>query len=146
MNLLHVDLGLKTEKVITFRISPQLNSYKPEQSRALLERVEEQMASIPGVRSVTASMVPLIAGSNSSTNLTVEGFGQGPGVDTHSNLNRVGAGFFGKMGIPLIAGREFSEGDNLGGPKVAVVNETFASHFFPNANPMGRSLAQGREM
>src|SRR6185295_1001992 len=84
VNLLHVDLGSKDRKghhVSASRRKP--NSYKPEQSRALLERVEEQMASIPGVRSVTASMVPLIAGSNSSTNLTVEGFGQGPGVDTH---------------------------------------------------------------
>jgi putative ABC transport system permease protein len=143
VNLLRVDLGLKTEKLISFRISPQLNNYKPEQSRALLERVEEQMASIPGVRSVTASMVPLIAGSNWGTNLTVEGFTPGPGVDTHSMLNRVGAGFFGKMGIPLLAGREFTESDNLASPKVAVVNETFVRHFFPNSNPMGRKFCTG---
>jgi len=63
VNLLRVDLGLKTEKLITFRVSPQLNNYKPEQSRALFERVEEQMASIPGVRSVTASMVPRFLGA-----------------------------------------------------------------------------------
>src|SRR5713101_5638296 len=143
VNLLRVDLGLKTEKLITFRISPQLNNYKPEQSRALIERVEEQVAAIPGVRDVAASMVPLIAGSNWGTNLTVEGFTPGPGVDTHSMLNRVGAGFFGKMGIPLIAGREFTESDNLAGPKVAVVNETFVRHFFPNSNPMGRKFCTG---
>jgi len=59
-------------------------------------------------------------------------------------INRVGAGFFGKMGIPLIAGREFTESDNLAAPKVAVVNETFVRHFFPNANPMGGSFAPDR--
>jgi predicted permease len=64
-------------------------------------------------------------------------------VDTHSNLNRVGAGFFGKMGIPLMAGREFTDSDNLTGPKVAVVNETFARHFFPDGSPMGRKFCTG---
>jgi predicted permease len=109
----------------------------------LFERVEELIAAIPGVRSVTASMIPLIGNSNSSTNLTVEGFTPGPGVDTHSMLNSVGAGFFGKMGIPLIAGREFSESDNLAGPKVAVINEAFVRHFFANSNPIGRKFCTG---
>jgi predicted permease len=143
VNLLHVDLGLKTDNLITFRISPELNSYKPEQSRALFERVEEQMAAIPGVRSVTASMVPLIAGSNWGSNLTVEGFARGPQADTHSMFNLVGAGFFGKMGIPLITGREFTERDNLAGGKVAIVNQTFARHFFGNGNPIGRKFCPG---
>jgi len=143
VNLLHLDLGLKTDNLVTFRISPQLNSYKPEQSRALFERVEEQMAAIPGVRSVTASMVPLIAGSNWGSNLTVEGFARGPEADTHSMFNLVGAGFFGKMGIPLIAGREFTERDNLAGGKVAIVNQTFARHFFGNGNPIGRKFCPG---
>jgi predicted permease len=144
VNLLHLDLGLKTDNLVTFRISPELNSYKPEQSRALFERVEEQMAAIPGVRSVTASMVPLIAGSNWGNNLTVEGFASGPQADTFSMFNLVGAGFFGKMGIPLIAGREFTERDSLAGGKVAIVNQTFARHFFGSGNPLGRKFCPGR--
>lgn len=143
VNLLHVDLGMNTENVITFRVSPELNSYKPEQSRALYERVEEQLAAIPGARHVTASMVPLIAGSNWSSNLTVEGFARVPGADTHSMYNRVGPGFFSKLGVPLIAGREFTERDNLAAPKVAIVNETFARYFFKNENPLGRKFCQG---
>jgi predicted permease len=143
VNLLHVDLGLRTEKLVTFRISPQLNSYKPEQSRALIERAEEQVAAIPGVRDVAASSISLIAGNNSGGNITVEGFAQGPGADTHSMLTQVGAGFFRKMGIPLIAGREFTDTDNLGSPKVAVVNEAFVRHFIPSGNPLGRKFCPG---
>jgi len=143
VNLMHVDLGMKTEKLITFRISPQLNNYKPEQSRALLERVEEQVTAIPGVRNVAASWTSLIAGSNTSGNITVEGFPQGAKSDTQANYNRVGSGFFSKMGIPLIAGREFTDSDNLGSPKVAVVNETFVRHFVPGGNPLGRKFCPG---
>lgn len=57
--------------------------------------------------------------------------------------NEVGGGFFGKMGIPLLAGREFTESDNRAGPKVAIVNETFARHFFPSGNPIGRKFYPG---
>ena len=52
VNLLHVDLGMKTENLIGFAVSPALNGYKPEQTRALFERVEAEMAAIPGVRGV----------------------------------------------------------------------------------------------
>lgn len=145
VNLTRVDLGMNTRNVITFRLSPRLNGYSPEQTRALFERVEERMAAIPGVSSVAASMVPLIAGSNWGNNLTVEGYARGPTADrdTHSMLSQVGPGFFGKMGIPLIMGREFTERDNLAAPKVAVVNEQFARHFFGGANPLGRRFCPG---
>jgi putative ABC transport system permease protein len=143
VNILRVDLGIRTENVITFGVSPELNGYNPQQSRALFERMEQELAAIPGVSGVTAAMVPLIAGNNWGNNLTVEGFANGPEADTHSMFNIVGAGFFGKMGIPLAAGREFKDSDTQAAPKVAIVNETFAKHFFGNRNPIGRKLTPG---
>jgi predicted permease len=143
VNLLNVDLGLKTENVVTFRISPELSGYEPPQSRALFERVEEQLAGMPGVRSISASMVPLISGSNWGNNLTVEGFSRDPNADTHSMFNVIGPGYFGLLGVPLIAGREFTERDTLGAPKVAVINERFAKHFFGDQNPIGRKFTPG---
>jgi predicted permease len=55
-------------------------------------------------------------------------------------INRVGPGFFGKMGVFLINGREFADSDTLAAPKVAVVNQTFARHFFGTADPIGRNF------
>src|SRR5439155_2565584 len=101
-----------------------------------------QLAAIPGARSVTAASVELIAGDNSGGNITIEGFKPPDGRD-HSMYNNVGAGFFGKMGIPLIAGRDFTEQDTLGSPKVAVVNEAFVRRFSPNGNPIGRKFISG---
>jgi predicted permease len=141
VNLMHVNLGLRTENVITFGASPELNGYTPERTRALFERMEQEIGAIPGVSGVAASMVPLIAGSNWGTDLAVEGYSRDPNADTNSMFNMVGPGFFGNMGVPLIAGREFSGRDNLASPKVAVVNEQWAHHFFGNQNPIGRHFA-----
>jgi predicted permease len=141
VNLMHVNLGLRTENVITFGVSPELNGYTPERARALFERMEQEIAAIPGVNGVTASMVPLIAGSNWGTDLAVEGYSRDPNADTNSMFNMVGPGFFGNMGVPLIAGREFSDRDTLAAPKVAVVNEQWAKHFFGNQNAVGRHFA-----
>ncbi|MCP5110151.1 MAG: FtsX-like permease family protein [bacterium] len=143
VNLLQVDLGMRTQSVLTFRLSPRLNGYTPEQSRALYERVEAEMAAIPGVRGVASSSIRLIAGNNWGSDVTVEGYPRGPDVDNNSRYTRVGPGFFSKMGIPLIAGREFTERDNMAGAKVAVVNERFVEHFLAGRNPLGRKFGLG---
>lgn len=141
LNLVNEDLGMRTERVITFGISPELNSYNPAQSRALFERAETELAAIPGIEGVATSLVALIAGNNWGTDLTVEGYRRGPGVDTNARLSAVGPGFFSKMGIPLVSGREFTDADVLSAPRVAVVNEAFARHFFNGANPVGRRFS-----
>lgn len=143
VNLLHANLGFQTENMITFHISPELNGYTPERSRQLFEKAEQDLAAIPGVRNVTAGLVPLIGGSNWGTDLTVEGRQSGPDADNNSRFNAVGAGYFSKLGIPLISGREITDADTNASPKVAVVNETFARYFFKDLNAVGRTFRQG---
>lgn len=144
VNLTHVNLGFRTENLITFGISPELNGYSRERCRQLFINAEEQLAAIPGVRGVTMAMVPLIAGNNWGNNLTVEGFNnEDPKADTHSMFNAIGPGYFGTIGMPLISGREFAASDTLASPKVAVVNQTFARHFFGDRNPIGRRFGRG---
>ena len=136
VNLMHVDLGMKTENVIGFSVSPALNGYKQAQTHALFERIESEMAAIPGARGVAAALVPLIAGNNWGTDVTIAGAKETKG-DNNSRFNEVGPGFFGKMGIPLISGREFTESDSAAGPKAAVVNETFVKRFLEGRSPLG---------
>jgi len=141
VNLTHVDLGMNTENVIGFSISPSLNAYTSEQSRALYERMERELAAIPGVRSVTDALVPLIAGSNWGTSVQIEGAPKDRDYD--ARYNEIGAGFLGRMGIPLIAGREFRESDNLAGPKAAIVSETFVKAFLDGRNPIALHMSTG---
>jgi uncharacterized membrane protein len=108
VNLMRVDLGMKTENLIGFSVSPALNGYKQEQAHALFERIEAGMAAIPGAKGVAAALVPLIAGNNWGTDVKIAGAKETP-ADNNSRFNEVGPGFFGKMGIPLLAGREFTD-------------------------------------
>jgi predicted permease len=144
VNLFHVDLGVRTENVVGFALSPELNGYKPAQSKALFERVESEMAALPGVRNVSDALVPLIGDSRWGSDVHPEGYTPAPGQNSgHAWYNEIGPGYFGKMGIPLIAGREFSEADNLGGPQVALINEEFVRKYFAGKNPVGRHFGTG---
>jgi putative ABC transport system permease protein len=140
-NVSRVDLGLKTDNLVTFGISPELNAYTPERSRILFERLEDELAAIPGVTSVTASMVPLLSGSNWGTDVGVQGFESGPDIDSNARYNEVGAGYFRALGIPLIAGREFTRADTLKAPKVAIVNQQFAEKFNLGNDVVGRMMS-----
>lgn len=129
MNVSRVELGIQVDHLLTFGVSPELNGYTPERSRQLFQRLEDELAAQPGVTSVTAALVPALAGSNWGTSMSVEGFKSGPDTDTHSNYNEVAPDYLKTMGIRLLAGREFTRADILGAPKVAVVNEAFARKF-----------------
>jgi predicted permease len=142
-NVTRVDLGVKVDNLVTFGVSPQLNGYTPERSRLLFERLESELAALPGVTAVTTSMVPLLAGSNWGSDVHVQGFDSGPDVDNNARFNQVGAGYFRAMGVPLIAGREFTGADGPKAPKVAIVNEAFAKKFNLGRDAVGKLMSSG---
>ncbi|MEI6246299.1 MAG: ABC transporter permease, partial [Acidobacteriota bacterium] len=141
MNVSRVDLGLKIDNMVTFGVSPRLNGYSPERSLPYFQRAEESLRAIPGVLSVSASLVPILSGDNWGTDVQVQGFPKGPDVDNNSRFNEIGAGYFKTMGVPLIAGREFSPSDSKGGPKVAIVNEAFAKKFNLGHDAVGKLMS-----
>lgn len=143
VNVGRVDLGLQPESVITFAVSPQLNGYEPDRSRIFFARLEEELAAVPGVTSVTASLVPILTGSNWGSNVSVEGFPTDPDTDTQSRYNEVGPAYFATLGIPILAGREFTTADDAGAPRVAIVNETFAAKFNLGNDAVGKRMARG---
>jgi predicted permease len=145
MNVSRVDLGIRIDNLVTFGVSPELNAYTPERSRLFFERLEEELAAIPGVTGVTTSLVPAIAGSNWGTDVSVEGFKEDFDTDDNSQYNEVGAGYFRTMGIPLIAGREFTPRDGSGTPKVAIVNEAFAKKFGLGRDAVGKRMGHEGE-
>ncbi len=142
LNISQVDLGLQTDNVVTFAISPQLNGYEPEESKALFQRTEEALSAMPSVTGVTAAMVPILSGDSWGNSVSVEGFEWGPDVDNGARLNRIGADYFGTLGIPLMAGREFATDDAMDTPGVAVVNEAFAEKFgLDGARAVGKRMS-----
>ena len=144
LNVSRVDLGIKTDNMITFRVAPALNGYTPERSRAFFQQLEEQIAATPGVTATTVSTVPIISGSNSGNDVAVQGFQAGPDTDTNASYNQVGPGYFSAMGVPLIGGREFSAADILASQKVAIVNEAFVKKFNLGQDAVGKMMGSGR--
>jgi predicted permease len=143
LNVSRVELGIDIDNLLTFAVSPELNGYSPERSKQLFERLEDQLAAQPGVRSVTSALVPALAGSNWGSDVAVEGFKSGPDIDSNSRFNEIGPDYFRTMGISLLAGREFTRSDTLGSPKVAIVNEAFAKKFNLGRDVVGKRIGSG---
>jgi len=97
------------------------------------------------VTGVSAASVPLLAGSSWGSSVRVEGFESGPDIDAGSRYNEIGPNYFSTLGMPLLAGREFTLSDGAGAPKVAIVNEAFTRKFgLDTRNAVGRFMASGR--
>jgi predicted permease len=142
-NLRKQNLGLRTENVIAFSISPILNGYDTPRTIALLDQLRSRMATVPGVRAVGTSEMGTLTGSDMGSNVTIEGSKDLSAEDSHINFDPVSPGYFSTLGVPLLSGREFSEADGPGKPKVAVISETMARKFFAGRNPLGLHFAFG---
>ena len=78
-NVSRVDLGVKVDSVITFGVSPELNGYAPARSQQFFLRLEDELSQTPGVASVVARIVPLIAGQQLGDRRRRRGVPEGPG-------------------------------------------------------------------
>jgi predicted permease len=127
------NLGMETEGLLVFSVTPQGNADGRIFYRRLLERVKQ----VPGVESV--SMVRYRPGSGWSDNnyLTLDGVAQ-QGVLLRSV--DVGPDYFHTMGIPVLAGRDVTEADTPDARPVAMVNETFVKRLLANTNPIGHVI------
>jgi predicted permease len=144
INLARIDLGIRADHLATFSLNPRLNRYTSERAAQFYQRLTQQLIAVPGVALVSAARVPAIGGSASSTSITVDGFTAKSDGDSAARYNEIAPDYFRTLGIPLVAGREFSPSDNaLDAPKVAIVNEAFVRFYFNGQNAIGRMMARG---
>ncbi|MFI5207581.1 MAG: ABC transporter permease, partial [Gemmatimonadales bacterium] len=142
-NVSRVDLGLRADSVVMFGVSPSLNGYAPGRTNRLFVDLTDALRALPGVRDVSAGLVAIVAGNNWGNDVSVQGFPKGPDVDNNSRFNAIGPGYFRTLGIPMLAGREFTESDAIGAPRVAVVNEAFAKKFNLGNDAVGKFMGHG---
>jgi predicted permease len=140
-NISRVDLGINIENVVTFGVSPSRSGYDSTRATALYERMEQELAAIPGVTGVTSSAVQILSGSNWGEGVSVEGFKKDPDTDDGSRTSLVGPNYFHVLGVPLLAGRDFTASDNAGAMKVAIVNEAFAKKFHLGTSAVGKHMS-----
>ena len=143
-NLRTVDVGFATDHIIQFGIDPALAGYAPDQATGVHKHLLDQLATLPGVRAVTATDDAELANDDETTNISVAGYTPKEDEIIDVEVPVVTPSYFNAMQIPLLAGRSFADQDDLTHPKVVVINEALAKKFFGNAqNAVGKMVASG---
>ena len=144
-NLKSVDPGFRVERLTAFSIDPSLSGYEGARLSALYERVQQALSALPDVRAVSMSEVGVLTGNEWAMTVRVQGYTPKEGEDMNPLVDGVAPRYFETLGIPLVAGREFTERDRAGAPRVAIINETMARYFFGSESALGRRIGFGRD-
>jgi predicted permease len=145
-NVARVDLGFRAESLTVFSIAPDRNGYTPERTFALFDRLEEDLAQVPGVTSVALAAVPLLANSSWGYGVGVEGYTPAPGENTDVSVNYVSRDFFRTVEMPLISGSGFERPQARDRQNVAIVNERFVERFgLDAATVLGARVTTGTD-
>jgi predicted permease len=145
MKLHEEDVGFNRDNVLLIGIDPQLGGYKATELSALYRQVLDRLKEVPGVQSATIASFSPISGRGSSSTVTVRGYTPRPGEDMNVADILVGPEYCTTLGIHLLMGREIDIRDTPANQKIAVVNQSFARHFFNGENPIGRRFYFGEE-
>jgi predicted permease len=156
-NLRGSDLGFNPTNVLVFSINARTAGYKQEQLDPLQRDLQERIAALPGVQSVTYTAMPLVSGSLWTTDIHPPGT---PDKNTaEADYIRAGRGFFTTTQIPLKAGRTFSEADYAmartqeslppgtdpdpkSPPLPIIVNQKFVQHYLQGREPLGQRIEE----
>jgi predicted permease len=132
--------GYRTDHLLMMSFDPGLVRYTEPQTQQFFKQVAERARNAAGVQSVAlTTSVPMAADSAGSETIVPEGFQFPVGKDNANVLSaRVDEFYFDTMGLPLVAGRNFTETDSIGSPEVAIVNQQFAKHYWPGQDPIGK--------
>jgi predicted permease len=141
--LLSVNPGFRAETVLVAHLQPPYPRYGDAKAvRSFYDRVLERVASIPGVRAVGLTPRASFTRGNPQNNVIAEGREPKPGEPVVvSNVRSVTPGYFDAMGTPILEGRDFRATDGPDAPHVAIVDETFARHYWPNENALGKRIS-----
>jgi putative ABC transport system permease protein len=146
--LMLVNPGFTSKNLMTFPLNLPPNRYsKPENQVLFYRQLLEHAKSVPGVQDAGLTSYLPLSGASRFVYFCTEGMVcQGIGKDPLTTMRQVSADYFSTMRTPLLKGRVFTERDTASTPLVVIVNQTIASRYWPNQNPIGKHLANSRDM
>jgi len=130
------DLGIRRDGVLMVALDPSHSGYQDDQLSRDYQRLLERLRTIPGVLSASICWMPPIAGGGTDGTVSVEG----SAAPVYLYKNWVAPGYFETVGMPLVAGRDFTFRDRTGSPRVVIINQTLARQAFGAGNPVGLHL------
>jgi predicted permease len=139
LRVLDVNMGFRPERAAALRIDPN-SSYKTQESQnAYFTEALHRVMEVPGIEGAGLSdSLPL--GHNRSWGVAAKGVQYTPQNYPNGFPRIISDGYFHAMGIPLKAGRDFTERDTKGSSNVIIINETLAKNLFPGEDPIGKIL------
>jgi predicted permease len=131
------------ENLVMFQLSPALSGYDAPRTVHFYEQLLDRLRSSPGIKSAALASVPILAGNEWDSSMSVEGHRAADGENMQAFMNSLSPGYFQTMQIPLLGGRDFTPADVKENATVAIVNRRFAQHFFKGGSAIGRHLGWG---
>ncbi len=144
--LQRVDTGIaRPEQLLTFNLLIGAErASTPARQAPFYQEVLDRIRALPEVRAAGAALTLPMSGDGVDTSVYFEGRPlPAAGEESRSGFQSVTAGYFGALGVRLLAGRDVAVGDSADAPRVVVVNETFARRFWGQEAPLGRRLKFG---
>jgi predicted permease len=137
-----MDMGFDPNQLLNVRLDPSINNFNETQTKEFYRSLEAKIRALPGVESASlASAVP-IAYALGKESVYIEGRPVPPGQKAPETMfNSVDASYFDTLRIRVLLGRAFMEADGEASPRVAIINETMAKHFWPGEDPIGKRFS-----
>lgn len=138
--------GYRTDHLLMMSFDTSLVRYTDAQSSQFFKEVADRAREVPGVVRVSMMSAAPMSNDVGIEPLIPEGYQFPAGKENASVLSfRIDEHYFDAMGLPLLRGRQFTVDDAADAPKVAIVNEQFAQHYWPNQDPIGKRFRQVRD-
>jgi putative ABC transport system permease protein len=142
--LLDVNLGYRTDHVLTMRLDfPSFEFKTQEESVNFVRQLLVQTRALPGVENATAALFAPLGGGRGEMEFTPPGAPESQKM--RADFSAVTPGYFDSLGIPIIAGRDFTGQDQKNSTPVYIVNQALARRVFGNESPIGKRLSQGKD-
>jgi predicted permease len=142
-NLKTLNPGFEVKNLLAFDIDPTMNRYDNKWTADYYRRLHERLSAFPGVESHTFAVVPVLENNEWDNWITIEGYSAKQDERPDPHMQYCSPGFFKTLKIPVLLGRDFSQRDIVGAPKVGIVNQKFVKRYFGNADPLGRHVGMG---
>jgi putative ABC transport system permease protein len=140
-NVLSVDPGFRTEKVLTFRVMPLGPKYSERsQTVRFYEELVRRIRETPGVQQVGGSSLIPLAGGDWQDGYGIEGQEDRNAPKRVIDIRTASTGYFEAMGFRVLQGRTFRDTDRPDTPKVAVIDESLAIRHWPARNAIGKRI------
>jgi len=139
-----VGVGFESQSVLQVRVDVSRGGRQPEERARVFQELVQRMGAIPGVHSASFAGMTPISGAAGRQFVTVDGVVERPEDRRRVSMNTVAPRYFETLSTPFLAGRDFQAAD-IGGPRVAIVNQSMAAHYFGTASALGRRLTFERE-